>query len=840
MERRRIALTIAAALLGLAPLSARAAPKPNVIVFLADDMGLGDTSVYLGKKLEASQPPIPVTLKMTNMERLAAKGTTFTSAYAPSSMCSTTRYALLTGRYAWRSTVKSNVIPSCWTSPQMVDPDRSTIANVFKNAGYDTSMFGKWHMGVTVADHNGNPYTNVASNENTFNNVRWPTAENPNVPTILEGPRQHGFDYWYGTVSSTDPIPGNIRGYFENETLQGVPEWAPIGFYGGMPVVPSFDISKTGEAVANKALDLIDAHAGVGGGPASDKPMFMYYASLDNHSIQTPPPSITLQGTTYPIRNQARLTNGFDQNIREDTVYQNDVVLGALLDKLQNTVDPQTGGPMIDNTLIILTSDNGADDPYDLHSAGLHGHKQEIYEGGVRVPFIAAWPGQIPQGATSDQVLGLNDLYASLSTIAGHSLGAHEAEDSENVLPALTGQTTAQFQRPSNLIVHDSTIGSATVYSGAALAIRSGKFKLVIARDLVSAPSSPGPNPGQSIPVALYDLSADWHEDNNLLNDPTYATMIAQMQQQALQYHNQGFSRTTIQTHNGPLLQTDGGADLANNVNGSVGYEFTVGNQPVLLTRLGMWDDGAGDILNQENYYPNPDGDTVGSPDGVAAPHWVRLFNKSSGLEIASVEITDANSTLDGEFRYVDLPASLALPAGGVYALTMSTAAADGDLFHTPAPFSGDAPISTSLLLDFQSRRSAADGAYPDLLPTGSLATGAAAESMYRYRFFVGPTATLVGFTPIVQSADFNNDGVVDGADFLAWQIGLGTTNAHRSDGDANGNGIVDEVDLQIWQQALVSQPAVPNAHGVPEPASCALMALALCALASTRRRSKP
>ena len=159
-----------------------------------------------------------------------------------------------------------------------------------------------------------------------------------------------------------------------------------------------------GETLANKALDQIDSFAGVGG-PPSTKPLFMYYASLSNHGDYTPPASMTLQGETIPIADQGRRTDGQDVNNREDLVHENDVVFGALLDKLETTIDPLTGQPMIDNTLIIFTSDNGSDTTAPIPNAGLRDKKRSIYEGGHRVPFVAAWAGHIPEGGVSDQVI---------------------------------------------------------------------------------------------------------------------------------------------------------------------------------------------------------------------------------------------------------------------------------------------------------------------------------------------------------------------------------------------------------------------------------------------------
>ncbi|HYO24198.1 MAG TPA: sulfatase-like hydrolase/transferase, partial [Lacipirellulaceae bacterium] len=645
--------------------------------------------------------------------------------------------------------------------------------------------------------------------------------------------------YFYGTLSNNFTFSrSEFNGYFENNTVQGIPTWPVAGSPGGVtPTVgpADWDPAYAGERLANKALARIDHHVathnGTPGNPA--KPLFMYYAPLSNHTDYIAPPSVTIQGETHDITGKGKLTSGQDGSSREDLVWENDVVIGELIDKLQATIDPATGQPMINNTILIVSSDNGADHPNPVFSAGLRDRKQSIYEGGHRVPFIASWPGHIPAGSVSNQTFGHTDLYATFAGMLGEDLAMTEAEDSENIMPALLGQTPAQFTRPGFMVNHDDSLNSsaADIPNGAVLALRSGSMKLILTRDLVNVPNQPGGPNGQAIPLALFDLSNDVGESVNLVNNPQYAPLIQQLSSTALRYYNQGFSRSTLQSPYGALVREDGGADLANNLGGSVGYEFTVGAQPVLLTRLGMWDDGAGDIINQETNALNPDGDTVGTPDGLATGHWVRLFDKTSGTQLASVQVTTANSIVEGEFRYVTLPASISLAAGAEYALTMSTASGDGDMFHIPAPFSGRSPIPTSSLVNFESRRSTTDGVYPTLLPNGETATGAATESQFMHRFYVGPTATLAASLPVLQAADFNADGAVDGADFVIWQRGLGLTGATRADGDADSNGLVNAADLTIWRQAMSTPGSAGSVRGVPEPSGVALVGMVVAAV---------
>lgn len=799
---RHSLLGVAAALALAGDLHAQV--KPNVIVYLADDMGIGDTSAYLNKKLEESSSPVPLTLRTPNLDRFAQMGTVFTSAYSPSSMCSTSRYALLTGRDAFRSTVKSGVVTNEYGGPLMIDSQRETLGTMFQRAGYSTSLIGKWHVGLRMMGTNGQPYLGPVSSPtfSDFNSIAWPTAENPNVDTVVDGPNEHGFDYFYGIAANNmTQFRGDLNALIENHRIQGVPVWPATG----TPTVaaPDWESSKLGERFINKALGVIDDYAG--SQTADAKPMFMYYASQANHVNYDPPDAIDIQGTSYAVKGRSRRTNGGVGGVRDDMVYENDLAFGAMLDKLQSTIDPRTGQPMIDNTIIVFTSDNGADHPFSVLSPGMSDYKGSIKEGGSRVPFLASWAGHIPQNGVSDQTIGLVDLYSTFASVAGVTLGPNEAEDSEMMLPALVGLNTNQFQRPASLITHDNPTANNGLPNGADIAVRDGRMKLIVSLALVNSPAQSAATAGQSIPLALYDLSVDLHEDHNLVNDPAYATVVETLRQRALQYVNQGFSRSTIQQPFGPMVATDGGTSLSNSLSGAVGFEFTVGNQSIILDQLGMWDDGAADVANQESLYLNPDGDTAGSPDGLAVGHWVRLFDKSSGQQLAAVEISDLNSTLNGEFRYVSLDQTVTLQAGAQYALTMSTTAADGDLFHSPTPTTGTSAIPASSLTGFAARRAAADGEYPGLLPNGTLATGAVTESNTLYRFYLGPTFSIAGAAPVITNpspADFNADGFVDGADLLVWQQGLGSTDATRAQGDADGNGIVDTTDLDVWKAA--------------------------------------
>ena len=249
---------------------------------------------------------------------------------------------------------------------------------------------------------------------------------------------------------------------------------------------------------------------------------------------------------------------------------------------------------------MIFTSDNGGTGE-SSEMAGLRDRKASLYEGGHRVPFIVAWPGGgVPAGAVSRASFGLVDLYSSVAALFGHELGLDEAEDSANVLPALTGQVTgAQFQRPHPMEFHDDVIATNDLPDDALLSIREGPYVLQIDGQLVNEARLSGPDRGRAVPIKLFDLDADLHQDEDLLGLPEHEERVNLLARRLLQYHNRGYSRS-LGLGAGQILQSDGGVDLRNDRNGAIGYQFTVGAQPLLVQSLGLWDDAAADYKNNE------------------------------------------------------------------------------------------------------------------------------------------------------------------------------------------------------------------------------------------------
>lgn len=377
--------------------------KPNVILINADDLGFGDVGAYGATKV-----------RTPNMDRLANEGRMFTDAHSASAVCSPSRYSLLTGEYSAR---KDFWHPIFARDTLQVGLDQMTIANVMKDAGYKTSVIGKWHLGF------GTEYP-----------VDWNKDLKP-------GPLELGFDYYFGipVLNSHPPFV-----YVENHRVLGLEEDDPI-VYGKEAHTRQFD----------EKFDLDE----VGGGEAAHKlykdrevgktlknrtvkwikenkngPFFLYFAPPQIHHPFTPAPEFisTSEAGRYG-----------------DFIHELDWMIGEIL----HVLDEEN---LTENTLIIFTSDNGGmlnrggqeawEAGHRLNSDFL-GFKFGAWEGGHRVPFIVRWPGNVPSGTQSDELISNVDMLATLAALANVELENGEGRDSHNVLPAFTGTPDQQIRK---------------------------------------------------------------------------------------------------------------------------------------------------------------------------------------------------------------------------------------------------------------------------------------------------------------------------------------------------------------------------------------------------------
>ena len=483
--------------MGSLPLAQRveAASQPNIIVILADDLGYGSLGCYGATKL-----------KTPNVDRLAREGTRFTDVHSPSSVCSPSRYNLLTGRYCWRSVPPANrsaqweqwhrvaTMPGdAWighvaveaNEPLLIETDRVTIASLLRSAGYATACVGKWHLGFG------------APGKSSWNELSGPDWNGDLTP----GPLDVGFDYFFGlpVVNSSEP-----KIFVENRRVVGLDPGDPIKMVASFSKFGRLEYKMEGGRGAHFQQDHIDdrhtgkAVAWIEQAAAGKKPFFLYMPLSSPH---------------YPFVPAPRYKGTSELGARGDAIQEMDGCVGevmAALDRLK----------IADDTLLIFTSDNGAQasstkrfdhaivDGMSVNGP-LRGQKTEIYEAAHRVPLVARWPGHVPAGRDSDALVGLTDLMATCADLLGRPLPHDAGEDSFSFLPALIGQKNGKNQRVS--LVTDSMTG--------VLAIHEGPWKFIAGRnhgghyadDAAANTINPEAPAGQ-----LYNLADDVGETTNL------------------------------------------------------------------------------------------------------------------------------------------------------------------------------------------------------------------------------------------------------------------------------------------------------------------------------------
>ena len=464
----------------LLPLAAAAAEKPNMVVILADDLGYGDVKCFNAE----GKIPTP------NLDKIAAAGMIFTDAHSGSAVCSPTRYGLMTGRYAWRSKLQSGVLGG--VSPRLIEPGRATVASLLHEQGYHTGCVGKWHLGMDWVVKPGKSVTEL--NIETPEQVHNVEYDRP----IKNGPTSVGFDWYFGISASLDMVPYT---YIENDHVTKNPTEEknfPLmlgreteGMTRKGPAAPGFDAGNVLPDLTARAIDYIDQRAA---DAKQGKPFFLYLALASPHT---------------PILPQSDFQGKSELNPYGDFVMQTDRAIGDIVKALDKH-------GLADNTLLIVTSDNGCSPQAKFPELLKKGHnpsfifrgtKADIYEGGHRVPFLVRWPGHVQAGSKSDRLLCLTDVLATCAAVVGAKVPDTAAEDSVRFLPALRGQADT---RHDIAVVHHSINGS--------FAIREGNWKLAL------CPGSGGwsaPRPGvhdtSKMPlVQLFNLADDIGEKTNL------------------------------------------------------------------------------------------------------------------------------------------------------------------------------------------------------------------------------------------------------------------------------------------------------------------------------------
>ena len=464
-------------------------PLPNVLVVLADDLGYGDVGCFN----PASAIPTP------NLDRLAAEGMRFTDAHTPATVCTPTRYSLLTGQLAFRVPRGGRVFTGAG-GPSLIAEDRLTLPQMLKGHGYRTACVGKWHVGLTFFDRDGQPIH--ADGLEAVKRIDYERS-------IKGGPLDVGFDSFFGTACC--PTTDWLYAFIDGDRIPNPP--TQLLDRGPLPKHPyandnrpgmiaeDFDLEEVDLTFLEKSQAFLRSHAA----ESSGKPFFLYHAAQAVHLPSFPAKRFQGQSGRGP---------------HGDFIVELDWVVGQLLATLEET-------GLAENTFVVFTSDNGPEVTSVVHMREDHGHdparpwrgmKRDNWEGGHRVPMIVRWPGHVAAGTASDEPVCLTDLMATFAAVTDYSLPNNAAEDSASLLDVLHGTQQGPVHE---YLIHQGFGGDRY------LAIRQGRWKLL-------AHAGSGGNNYQTnrvldryqieeqvpdAPGQLYDLETDPEERRNLYRE---------------------------------------------------------------------------------------------------------------------------------------------------------------------------------------------------------------------------------------------------------------------------------------------------------------------------------
>lgn len=466
--RRTAILLFAMCCLARCCQSSCAVERPNIIVIYTDDQGFGDASC-LNPNAKFQTP---------NLDRLAAEGVSFTNAHCSDTVCTPSRYGLLTGRYCWRTIRKTGVMNA--EGKCLIEDGRMTLASLLRDQGYETAMVGKWHLGM---DFPGEPGSRDWSKP------------------VQDMPLDKGFDYFYGVPAS---LNYGVLAWFEGRhakvpptvftakkpndrhvdyrimpPYQNSPEETRrvVGTL-GMEVAPDFIDNQCLTRFTDKAIEWMSGKAALA---KAGKPFFVYLPYTSPH---------------YPVSPLPEFHGKGDCGGYGEFVIETDHHVGRILDFLKKS-------GLDKNTMVVFSSDNGPEkswkqriDDFDHHSSGPYrGGKRDIYEGGHRVPFFVRWPeGIFLPGRTFSGLVCQTDLLATFATITGATLPDNAGEDSQSFASVLKNPVSNWTRLP---IVSHGANGQ--------FSITSGTKKLIM--------------PHRKSMSELYDLASDPGETKNLVNE---------------------------------------------------------------------------------------------------------------------------------------------------------------------------------------------------------------------------------------------------------------------------------------------------------------------------------
>ncbi len=470
--------------------------QPNILFIYADDLGYGDLSCY-NPDSKVSTP---------NIDKLARDGIRFTDAHSPSTVCTPSRYSVMTGRMAFRLNY-SGVFTGV-QGPCLIEEGRLTLPQMLSESGYATALFGKWHIGMTFLDKNGRPvHEKQAQLEREMSRAQVGVALVQSVDfskRIPDGPINRGFDQFFGTACC--PTTDWLYAFIDGDRIPVPPtqlfDKSPLPKHDysrdnriGM-IAPDFDMETVDLLFLKKSKAFLETHAKT----KPNQPFFLFHSTQAVHLPSFPADRFKGKTKAGP---------------HGDFIHELDFVVGDLLDTLDRL-------GLAENTLVFLASDNGPEVPSVIAmrrdynhdgAAPWRGMKRDQWEGGHRVPFIARWPGKIAPGSISEQTICQTDIFATCAAIIGYTLPENAAEDSYNILSALLGEDGDRAIRPYTL--------HQTIKLG--LAIRRGPWKYLDHQGSAGnryeqerlAPFRM-PDTAPNAPGQLYNLDTDPGETTNL------------------------------------------------------------------------------------------------------------------------------------------------------------------------------------------------------------------------------------------------------------------------------------------------------------------------------------
>ena len=419
--------------------------KPNIVFILCDDLGYGDIQ---------SLAPETSKIKTPHVDKLTTEGMVFTDAHSGSSVCTPTRYGIMTGRYSWRSKLQKGVVQGY--KPNLITENRPTIGNFLQNQGYHTAVIGKWHLNFQYVDAtSGIPL------------VKKSRKQLPPVgATIPDGPIHRGFDYFHGFHHARD-----MKAVIEDDKV----------------ILHEDEINML-PRLTEKSVEYINEQAKNKDG----KPFFLYVPLSSPHAPIVP---------TKEWQGKSGL------GAYGDFVMQTDATVGAITKALADN-------GLSENTLVIFSSDNGCSKAANIKglaeqghivSAGYRGAKADLWDGGHRVPFVVKWPNVIKPGSTSNELICLTDIFATFAELTKKAMPSESGEDSVSFLSALKGE---KIHGTRAGVIHHSISGH--------FGYRLGKWKLLLARGS-GGWTSPREKDALEMPIAqLYNLETDPAETQNL------------------------------------------------------------------------------------------------------------------------------------------------------------------------------------------------------------------------------------------------------------------------------------------------------------------------------------